>query len=315
MPSVMAVRCLCGRLVVVGTVVLCSNSVKAGNLDSFYLGNDAALQAGAITADATGGGAIWYNPAGLGRFGSVGLGLGVFVPTQITNDLHTRVFEPSGSASRSVDFGLDYTNKTQEYFAGPSIGVQVHRTVYVGGSLLAHYRSQLASATVHARLSDLAGNSVSETSHESLNGQQIGGQLVLGIQFQPSQTWHSGITLRLPTLRMYQFEQTIAVATIADGSVSHTPSTFADDSGMATTIVKPARLHVGLSHDMNRLRLAADLNYQTRLRSTAFDRRYRDAPRESSATPTALGEALGSHPGTAAPCLGQRCVARRARAP
>lgn len=38
---------------------------QAGNLDAFYLSGDAALQAGAITADVSGGGAAWYNPAAL----------------------------------------------------------------------------------------------------------------------------------------------------------------------------------------------------------------------------------------------------------
>ena len=35
------------------------------NLDGYYMDSNAALQAGAISADATGGGAVWYNPAGL----------------------------------------------------------------------------------------------------------------------------------------------------------------------------------------------------------------------------------------------------------
>lgn len=39
----------------------------AQNVDTFYMAGDAALQGGAITADARGGGAIWYNPAGLSR--------------------------------------------------------------------------------------------------------------------------------------------------------------------------------------------------------------------------------------------------------
>lgn len=39
---------------------------RAGNSDTFFLGNDAALQGGAVTATARGGSALWYNPAGLG---------------------------------------------------------------------------------------------------------------------------------------------------------------------------------------------------------------------------------------------------------
>jgi hypothetical protein len=42
-------------------------SARAQNIDTFYLSGDAALQAGAITADVRGGGSIWYNPAGLAK--------------------------------------------------------------------------------------------------------------------------------------------------------------------------------------------------------------------------------------------------------
>jgi hypothetical protein len=48
----------------------------AGNLDSFSLGNDAALQGGAITADVSGGGAAWYKPAGLARLPGLRLDAG-----------------------------------------------------------------------------------------------------------------------------------------------------------------------------------------------------------------------------------------------
>ncbi len=37
----------------------------AGNLDSFYVSSDAALQAGAVAATTSSGGSIWYNPAGM----------------------------------------------------------------------------------------------------------------------------------------------------------------------------------------------------------------------------------------------------------
>ncbi len=40
-------------------------SVRAGNLDSYYFDDTAPLQGGAVTADISTGGAVWYNPAGL----------------------------------------------------------------------------------------------------------------------------------------------------------------------------------------------------------------------------------------------------------
>jgi len=47
--------------------VAAAPSARAGNVDSYYLGNQAALQAGAVTANAELGTAVWYNPAGLAR--------------------------------------------------------------------------------------------------------------------------------------------------------------------------------------------------------------------------------------------------------
>lgn len=50
---------------------------RAGNLDAFYLSGDAALQAGAISADVKGGGAAWYNPAALASLTGLRLDVGV----------------------------------------------------------------------------------------------------------------------------------------------------------------------------------------------------------------------------------------------
>lgn len=50
---------------VIGVFVIAPRSAEAGNLDSYYLSGEAALQGGAVTADTNHGGAIWYNPSGL----------------------------------------------------------------------------------------------------------------------------------------------------------------------------------------------------------------------------------------------------------
>ena len=46
-------------------LLLLPATALAGNTDPYYHSGDAALQAGAITADSRDGGAAWYNPAGL----------------------------------------------------------------------------------------------------------------------------------------------------------------------------------------------------------------------------------------------------------
>jgi hypothetical protein len=46
-------------------LVLGPRDASAGNLDTFMLGNDAAMMGGAVTATAKGSSAVWYNPAGV----------------------------------------------------------------------------------------------------------------------------------------------------------------------------------------------------------------------------------------------------------
>jgi hypothetical protein len=48
-------------------------TATASNLGSYYFGRQAALLAGAVTADTETGGATWYNPAGLARVDSARL--------------------------------------------------------------------------------------------------------------------------------------------------------------------------------------------------------------------------------------------------
>ncbi len=68
------------RVRVIGVALLAASSVSggvcAGNLDSYYMSGEAALQGGAITADARDGGAMWYNPAGLGDIAGLRLDVG-----------------------------------------------------------------------------------------------------------------------------------------------------------------------------------------------------------------------------------------------
>lgn len=60
--------------------VCTAQEASAGNLDTFVLGNDAAMMGGAVSATATGSTAIWYDPAGLdgATFQSVDVGFNAY---------------------------------------------------------------------------------------------------------------------------------------------------------------------------------------------------------------------------------------------
>ena len=58
--------------------VICQAAgLSAGNLERFFLGDDAALMAGAVAATASDPGSIYYNPAGLARLEHSSVDLGV----------------------------------------------------------------------------------------------------------------------------------------------------------------------------------------------------------------------------------------------
>lgn len=60
-----------------GLVGLSPESAHAGNLDSFYVSGEATLLGGAILSSSTGGGSIWYNPAGLSHLSGARLDVNV----------------------------------------------------------------------------------------------------------------------------------------------------------------------------------------------------------------------------------------------
>ncbi|MAT28999.1 MAG: hypothetical protein CMN29_29245 [Sandaracinus sp.] len=55
-----------GLLSVLAVTVLAPATARAGNDDSFFQGNEAAMLGGAVAAVGYGPGLLWYNPAGLG---------------------------------------------------------------------------------------------------------------------------------------------------------------------------------------------------------------------------------------------------------
>lgn len=304
-----------------------STPAGAGNLDSYYLGVDATLQAGAITADTRGGGSTWYNPSGLAqaresaldasvsayslrlgghpdfdaagtdsqvtrltstdlkvvpaalsfvrRIGSLGVGLGVFVPSVQSLQLRTLVTAIPGTRSANApSFGVDAIGRAQDYHAGLGVGAEVAPRVRVGASLFVNYMSQLtvADAGISYRLPQ--GPQLSATSHETVDWQQVGAQLVLGVQLQLSPQWNLGTVLRFPSLRLYEEYQRVAMGTsTVDGQSPEASGNieFQERSGISTAMLVPMRFHLGLSRKLEAGRVALDVNYQVPFRNESME--------------------------------------------
>jgi hypothetical protein len=108
-----------------------SEPAQAGNFDTFYLGNEAAMQAGAATASARRGSAIWYNPAGLARLDhssidanatalSLSLGDDVDVDSSLPGSEGTRL---KSTALAIVPASLSYVRQLS--FAGAGVALFV----------------------------------------------------------------------------------------------------------------------------------------------------------------------------------------------
>jgi hypothetical protein len=99
-------------LAVVAIVALAPGMARAGNSDSFFFSDEAALMAGAVTAQTRDSGAIWYNPAGLGGItrGQVSLSGSVLILRlrNVPGALHTTV---PGANPQTVDLSsTDFTS-------------------------------------------------------------------------------------------------------------------------------------------------------------------------------------------------------------
>jgi len=122
----------------VATVVLGAGAAHAGNADRFYLGGDAALQGGAITATARGGGAIWYNPAGLAHLPDFRFDVSVSAyalrfgaQPNLTGDETTRVTRLTNLDLTIAPAALTLTKRLGRFGVGFGVFVPTQDTLYL----------------------------------------------------------------------------------------------------------------------------------------------------------------------------------------
>lgn len=316
------------RLCVGGGLLSLSSSAYGGNLDAFYLSGDAALVGGAITAKAEGGGAAWYNPAGLGRlrgmrldasmnaymirfggesdfdsphpaadvtrlthldlnlvpagltltknWGDVGFALGVFVPTQSSVILRTlvKIEEPM----RRLDFGYDLSARYQEYHLGPAVGWAPFRDWSIGASALVTYRTlqQIQDLYLDVVPGDGALAPGVVLAHDTLDWVQVGLELVLGVQWQLTQSWAMGAVVRAPAIRLGQDLQKVSAQVASThGAPAVSSVDFSEEIGLAPSIVAPARFHTGFAFDRDKDRFAFDLSLQMPMTNDAIQLAWR----------------------------------------
>lgn len=301
----------------IGLALGTSTPALAGNADSFYLGNEAALQGGASTATARSGSSLWYNPAGLARlqydsidgsmtalslslgqsvdldsslpgsevrrlkgsalavvpaslsytrrFGSIGAGVGLFVPSQSQDALRILLRAPSPSGGPDVELGLDGYSERQDYYAGAALGLSLGPLLDVGAALFATYHNQLTISGFSLILEVPMGGTGAAVQHSLADDQAFGVQPVLGVQLHPGLGWDAGLVVRLPTLRVYAQSQTVSLNLTPPMATATTPlpeSEFAEQTGFSSTVLAPLRAQAGLARQLGDGQLALELSYQ-----------------------------------------------------
>lgn len=183
------------------------------------------------------------------RFGDLGVGFGVFVPSQRAVTLRTKLNAPRDSNGNSLEFGYDSSSRFQEYHAGPGFGWSPLRDLNLGLSLLANYRTRVESTQVAATVvSD--DEKTSWFRHNSLDSQGVGLELVVGGQLTFLRDWAWGFVVRTPAVRLGEAVDSVESEFLADSSGDIENSVeFSRKFGVSTQVLTPFRFHSGLSRN------------------------------------------------------------------
>ncbi len=204
------------------------------------------------------------------RFGRVGVGLGVFVPSHNALMLRTHLQSPQDAAgTRALEFGYDSHNKSQEYHLGPGFGWDPWEQLSLGMSALANYHTELAVTDVTASVAR-DGNSSLVATHSSIDSVGVGLELVLGAQWRFLEHWTLGTVVRTPSLRLAQAGDRIRTELAVDTAGARRQDiSFEETLSIGTQILSPFRFHVGISHKFSNLAASVEgsilLPYQNRV--------------------------------------------------
>lgn len=296
-------------------IMLTSSVVCAGNEDEFFVGNRAAMTAGAVTATVDDGSAVFYNPAGLGavkrssidvsasayglRFynapgflstvdglqktasvtefvsiptelayvrvlgNGLSLGLGYFVPRSSDLVLREHLDGPAVDGSSSWDFALR-SNDTH-YVLSAALGGRVRPWLRLGVGLFANYNQFVESVALSGSVARGEDTIKSMQIAGLDDGTAIGGQLVVGAQFDLTDRVSVGLTAKSPRVR---FSKTLSgrftsvTATLEDGTQPALASESGDLSEKgAARLVQLGRYHAGVAFQLAKgtLSLGADV--------------------------------------------------------
>lgn len=279
-----------------------ARDAHAGNADTFPLGNDAALLAGAATAATYGAAATWYNPARIAvgdeddldvaasgyllRFGGtpdlqpapnsgatrtklasldltpvptvvayrrkvlgLDVGVGLFVPSATLAYPRTLLRSVPRDGSQPSEVAIDGNSRFSEYYAGLGIGRAILPNLRVGAALFGYYSSRIETELLGARQGS-QGFIIDAGSRAQL---QLGGQLVLGVDFRPKPGVELGFTLRTPVVQL--FSQVQETTFRAEGGGEQAASRLSFDErplGAAPSILVPLAAAIGTSLDLTR---------------------------------------------------------------
>jgi hypothetical protein len=181
------------------------------------------------------------------RLGNVGVGFGVFVPSQRAVTLRTKLDAPRDENGNSLEFGYDSSSRFQEYHAGPGVGWSPFRDLNLGISLLANYRTRVESTHVAATV-ESDDEKTSWFRHNSLDSQGVGLELVLGGQLTFLRHYAWGFVVRTPAVRLGEAVDSVESELLTDstGSVENSVE-FQRKLGVSTQVLTPFRFHTGLS--------------------------------------------------------------------